>query len=304
MVGPAAGRMLPTTSIGGSSCAVVSESTVSGCWAEALPAPARNAAAATRHVSLIGGIPRRVANWCVSGAGTHRRPLRGGGIRPTLINGSHHDPIGWHSDDDQRVVVGAAAIEVEATVLGRDERLSGTRTHGGLAAAIEADDVTLGKRPGPIAVFIHAEPVNPGITLGEQDYAVVGLAAAIEIVAAAIDDHSRRVKEQKRGAGRQHQRRRDSQECGTEAPRRNVTLRPFAMTQPPQQLRTKRCPRLEAHPAQCAVEFLELGREIEVVGHSCITSRRRFRTLQSLVRTFPSLMPRISAVSPVSIPLP
>src|SRR6185436_5431341 len=112
--------------------------------------------------------------------------LAGAALVAFLIDGCHDDPVGRDADDEERVVAGAAAVEIDAAMPRGDESFGGTGAHRGSVAAVEPDHVAGGGVVGPVAVLVHLEPVHPRIPLGDDQHPVILYPAAVEVVAAAI----------------------------------------------------------------------------------------------------------------------
>ena len=103
-----------------------------------------------------------------------------------LIDRGHHDPVGRNTDDEERVVAGAATIEVDAAVPGGHQPFGGVGAHRKSAPAVETNHVAGREAMRTVPVLVDLEPVHARIPLGDDQHSVILLTAPVEIVAATV----------------------------------------------------------------------------------------------------------------------
>jgi hypothetical protein len=105
-----------------------------------------------------------------------------------LVDGSGEHFVGWSSQHYDSVIGKPSPIEVLATTPDRCESSRNDLSRYRAASSIKTDDVGWGTVARAIDVLVDRKLEHPAISLGQDSNPIIGLIAAVQIVATTVDD--------------------------------------------------------------------------------------------------------------------
>jgi hypothetical protein len=141
------------------------------------------------------GIERRILRReeGVSSWRSAQRPalVRGAGAqcRAGFVDSCHYHLVGWNADDEEPVVVWPPSVKIRTALLDGHEALIALTVNHQIAAPVETDYITRGKTQRAVDILVYSKPMYAGIPLSQDNHTIIGVAPAIEIIAAAVDSY-------------------------------------------------------------------------------------------------------------------